>query len=265
MELGQRIRAARLEQGLSQRQLCGTVITRNMLSQIENGSARPSMDTLSYLAAQLGKPVSFFLEENAVTSPNQQVMEQARQAFRQGEFGKAREILNAYREPDSIFDWEKSALLTRVLLELAQQVLAENRLPYAGALLQETAREGEKTPYYAGETEMLRQMLLIKAGQEGTLPDVDEVLVCRAADARKCADWDAAGRFLDACICRDQRWNLLRGQVFACQRCYAQAVPLLRMAEETYPEAIALLEQCYSALEDYKMAYLYACKQKGGA
>ena len=61
MELGQRIRAARLEAGLSQRQLCGEVITRNMLSQIENGSARPSMDTLQYLAAQLGKPVSFFL------------------------------------------------------------------------------------------------------------------------------------------------------------------------------------------------------------
>ena len=48
MELGQRIKAVRLEKGLSQRQLCGSMITRNMLSQIENGSARPSMDTLAY-------------------------------------------------------------------------------------------------------------------------------------------------------------------------------------------------------------------------
>ena len=64
MELGQRLRQARLEAGLSQRQLCGEVITRNMLSQIENGSARPSMETLRYLASRLGKPISFFLEEH---------------------------------------------------------------------------------------------------------------------------------------------------------------------------------------------------------
>ena len=36
MELGQRIRQARQEAGLSQRQLCGEEITRNMLSLIEN-------------------------------------------------------------------------------------------------------------------------------------------------------------------------------------------------------------------------------------
>ena len=46
MDLGRRLKQARLDAGLSQRQLCGTEITRNMLSQIENGNARPSMDTL---------------------------------------------------------------------------------------------------------------------------------------------------------------------------------------------------------------------------
>ena len=39
MELGQKVKQARLELGLSQRQLCGDVITRNMLSKIENGEA----------------------------------------------------------------------------------------------------------------------------------------------------------------------------------------------------------------------------------
>ena len=50
MELGKRIKEARLDAGLSQRQLCGERLTRNMLSLIENGSARQSMDTLQYLA-----------------------------------------------------------------------------------------------------------------------------------------------------------------------------------------------------------------------
>ena len=68
MDLGQRLKNARLEAGLSQRQLCGDVITRNMLSQIENGSAKPSMDTLRYFSQILGKPISFFLEEDAFLS-----------------------------------------------------------------------------------------------------------------------------------------------------------------------------------------------------
>ena len=62
MSLGERLRQARLEAGLSQRQLCGERITRNMLSQLESGAASPSVATLSYLAARLGKPVGYFLD-----------------------------------------------------------------------------------------------------------------------------------------------------------------------------------------------------------
>ena len=80
MDIGQKIKAARLEAGLSQRQLCGETITRNMLSLIESGRARPSMDTLRYLAGQLEKPVSYFLEEQAV-SPEREEMRQVRLAL----------------------------------------------------------------------------------------------------------------------------------------------------------------------------------------
>ena len=78
MELGQKIKAARLEAGLSQRQLCADTITRNMLSQIENGSAKPSMDTLQILAARLHKTVGYFLEEGA--SCNEKLMQNLRKA-----------------------------------------------------------------------------------------------------------------------------------------------------------------------------------------
>ena len=53
MELGEKLLRARQEAGLSQRQLCGDVITRNMLSRIEHGTARPSMDTLQYLVGRV--------------------------------------------------------------------------------------------------------------------------------------------------------------------------------------------------------------------
>ena len=106
MELGARIRQARLERGLSQRQLCGDVITRNMLSQIENGSAKPSMDTLRYLAAQLGRTVSFFLEEEIQIPHNQQILLQARQA----KGTQALQLLENYQPPDPVFDPERYLL-----------------------------------------------------------------------------------------------------------------------------------------------------------
>ena len=63
MTIGEKLRAARLEAGLSQRQLCEGIVTRNMLSQIENGSAKPSLPTLQALAQRLHKGVQYFLEE----------------------------------------------------------------------------------------------------------------------------------------------------------------------------------------------------------
>ena len=122
MELGERLRQARLEAGLSQRQLCGETITRNMLSQIENGSARPSMDTLRMLAVRLDKPISYFLEEQAVTSPNQALMAQARQA----DPGAVLALLKDYRAPDEVFDHE------RYLLEVHAPAYKEKLFGKAG-------------------------------------------------------------------------------------------------------------------------------------
>ena len=263
MELGQRIKAARLELGFSQRQLCGDTITRNMLSQIENGSARPSMDTLAYLAQRLGKSVSFFLEEDAVLSPNQGVMEQARRAYSDGDHQRVRESLAAYRQPDETFDWEKSYLLALAALQLAEQALQENRIPYARRLLEDAAAQGAKTPYYTAALEDKRQLLLARTGAAARLPNVDAVLLSRAEEALRQQKQEKAGAYLDACEERNTLWHLLRGKVYFAQKEWTSAVAHLQAAEEACPQdTIPLLEQCFSALEDYKMAYFYACKQK---
>ena len=97
MELGEKILQARKSAGLSQRQVCGDVITRNMLSQIEHGSANPSMDTLKYLASQLGKPISYFLEEDLDTAPLEAIskLRQAETALESGKHRYAAELLEA--------------------------------------------------------------------------------------------------------------------------------------------------------------------------
>ena len=264
MELGQRLKAARLEMGLSQRQLCGDVITRNMLSQIENGTARPSMDTLRYLASALGKPLGFFLEENAVTSPNQALMERARNA---ADSRALLEILEGYRTPDAVFDMEKELLTRLATLNLAEEAAVEGKTIYAAGLLEDLGfLEGG---YCAAELERRRLLLLARVKPQtadwvcGKLPGLDEELMLRAKAALNLGDCDRCGALLDAAETKDGNWSLLRGQVYLAKKDYENALRCFQAAEETYQDAVyPLLEQCARELNDYKLAYEYACKQK---
>ena len=64
MELGNKIRTLRKKQNMTQSELAGEHITRNMLSKIENGEALPSLDTLFYIAERLEVAPGFLLSEN---------------------------------------------------------------------------------------------------------------------------------------------------------------------------------------------------------
>ena len=262
MELGEKIRAARLEAGLSQRQLCGEEITRNMLSQIENGAAKPSMKTLRYLASRLGKQVSYFLEETAVVSPNLQVMDDARQRFDAADYRGASEALARYRGPDGVYDREKQLLSALIQLARAQEAIEEGRPIYAREILNQTDLSG----CYCAEDLRRRWLLLLgKTGStevSGLLPSLDEELLLRARESF--GNPERAAALLDAAEDRTSpAWNLLRGQIFMTQTRYKEAALCLHRAEEDYPQEVFFrLEHCYRELEDYKMAYEYACKQK---
>lgn len=259
MDLGQRIKQARLEAGLSQRQLCGEEITRNMLSQIENGTARPSMSTLQYLAAQLGKPVSFFLDET-VASTNQTRMDAARTAFQSGNHQEALDILASYASPDPVFDAEKYLLEALCCLLLAESA------PSA-ALLQQASSAGSKTPYYTPELERRRLLCLAQTAETDhraiaeALPSIDPELLFLAEAALSAGNPHRCIALLNATANQDTAlWLTLRGDAAFALCDYAAAVPYYSQAGNAavYPK----LEQCYLKLEDYKMAYHYACLQR---
>lgn len=266
MHLGEKIRAARKELGLSQRQLCDGHITRNMLSLIESGSARPSMDTLVFLANRLGKPISFFLDETAIASPNQTVMQQAREDYRQGNWRNVLADLENYQGPDETFDPERWLLEGTAALSLAEEALAQARSRHASQLL-ERARSAFEQTMYAGSNPERRSVLLaakidLQAAQD--LPCLDEELCLHARAALGKGMAERAGALLDAVADQNgELWNLLRGDVYFAQKSYSAAVKCYRRAEQAYPErATAQLEICYRELQDFKMAYEYACKRR---
>ena len=265
MELGQRLRQARLEAGLSQRQLCGDTITRNMLSQIENGSARPSMDTLMVLSARLKKPLSFFLEENAVLSPNQDCILRARAA----RGAQVLEILQSYQAPDPLFDPERYLLEVLACMDQAASAIAESRLPYALALLEQAASAGSRTPYYTPALERQRLLLCYQAEPSqaaelvSALPDNSPELLLRAAAALESGSASRCMEILAAVEQRNTRWYYLYAEACFARKDYTLAAAHYRHIEEAMPQvAYPRLERCYKELEDYKMAYLYACKQR---
>ncbi|MHB8733289.1 MAG: helix-turn-helix domain-containing protein [bacterium] len=63
--LGDRIRRARLEAGLTQSQLAGTEISPRTISRIEGGHVRPSRRVLAYIARRVGRPAVHFFEDAA--------------------------------------------------------------------------------------------------------------------------------------------------------------------------------------------------------
>jgi len=61
--LGDRIRKIRKQKKLTLEALAGTELTKGMLSLIENNKAKPSMESLVYIAERLGVEVTDLLEE----------------------------------------------------------------------------------------------------------------------------------------------------------------------------------------------------------
>ncbi|MCX7569493.1 helix-turn-helix domain-containing protein [Tumebacillus sp. DT12] len=61
--LGQQIRRARKESGLTQSELAKGIVTSSMICQIENGKAFPSYTVLQSLSERLGRPIEFFVSD----------------------------------------------------------------------------------------------------------------------------------------------------------------------------------------------------------
>lgn len=263
MAIGQRLKEARLAAGLSQRQLCGDTITRNMLSQIENGVARPSMDTLQILAKRLGRPVSFFLEENGDR------LSPARECFRLGDYVGALKALEGC-EMEENQDEEYHLLKALSCLQLAEEAVAQGRMPYAVSLLEECAEAGKKTACFVPILQRRRLILLAQALPDereqivNNLPEDDAELLLRAQVALHRQESELAVAILNAARNKESSsWCMLRGRADFQLENYAGAAVFFHKAEQAGEQnAWGWLEQCYRLMENYKMAYYYATRQK---
>ena len=127
-ELGKRIKEARLARKMTQADVVGDFITRNMLSQIESGTANPSVKTLTYLAKVLQLPVNYLLPDELETfddSENAAVKDldaliRMKSAFNRGDYALAAELAIPFTESGNIVYDEACSVAAMSYLELAK-------------------------------------------------------------------------------------------------------------------------------------------------
>lgn len=279
MTLGEKLKQARLERGLTQAQVCGDRITRNMLSQLENDLASPSVRTLEHLSSVLCVSMGWLLEEN----PAAERLQQARLLYAEGDYRHCFHLLCDVGAGE-----EGRLLLIRSALRISEEALADGHFREA----QEAASAAVEQctgSLYAGLHERIRanRILLRCAVEQGTdaealvralqsdcaamgLEPSIHLLVSRYHLSRN--DPEAAAqelqRIAETTAEDDGEYLLLQGRVEMASRRWQEAEAVLHQAEASSrltrirrKEIYKLLEACCREREDYRQAYFYATRQ----
>lgn len=152
-ERGRRIKEARIAKKMTQSEVVGTFITRNMLSQIESGTAAPSLKTLEYLASVLDIPVASLMlgdenEDTAGSYAETGILVNAKRLYRDGLYAEAVSSIGTVNVGNSLYD-EFTAVKARCYLKLAEELSEENS-PKAAEYAKEAAALAE-VGFYASD------------------------------------------------------------------------------------------------------------------
>ena len=281
MTLGQKLRRARLDRGLTQSQVVGDQITRNMLSQIENDLASPSVGTLEYLASVLGVKLSWLLADEREDAALARTAGM-RQALRAGEFDGC--LALAPEEPDD----EQALALATAGAQCAQRALLAEDFDRAKTLAEQTLQWNAASVYASALIVLQMDAVLVRCAQQtgadadgalarykaayaGLQPSVQyHLLLARYqleqehVQAAEHEIW-SIGELPDG---SRAEYLILRGRLAAKKEQYAPAAEYLRQAEALGPlpklherELCRTMELAARELQDYKTAYEYAARQ----
>lgn len=146
MSIGKKIKTLRSDKMMTQSELAGGEITRNMLSRIENEAAQPSLDTIRYLAARLNVSPSYLLAEGGdeyMYIKNKEIND-IKRAYLSGDFRICRDMCLNSSVPE---DDEIKLVLAEVTLEIAIEEFNSGNLKRSCELLDECIRSCSQTIY----------------------------------------------------------------------------------------------------------------------
>lgn len=289
MTLGEKIKAARLERHMTQKDVVGDYITRNMLSKIENGSATPSVKTLEYLAGALGLPAGYFMSESGGDELTPGGLVSARQHFRDGAYDGCVRVLEAL-DLDGGYRDEALMLLSRAKISLSKSAMVDGRYEEAIRLAQEAIAHNDESLYVSAAFRTEALLLIARctmelggdfmralddyqaAYQDQGLGEFYRLTMAEYYIAQ--GELDSAKREMDSIARLSEAtkpaYLMLQGQMEIKDNQYEQAAKQLEKAEQLarttgssyfLSSLYAMLEECYREMEDFKKAYHYASMQ----
>ena len=271
MLLGEKIKLARQAKKITQSELAGDTVTRNMVSRIETGTANPSLDTIKHLAQRLSVPVSYLLSED-----DDLLFYEKKE--------KMAAIYTAYKTKDYSYCIEKidslSGLDNELAFILANSLLERGKLNLARGSLQSAMKDFRRTEEIIGLTvlDTLHISTVLKMYKSSASNIQAPLLEFNDAEyasgLHNSFDYDMY-RYLVQDYDYEFKNDSMRYHAMAKklirERKYSDAVPRLlqaceKMAAQGYNSFVLFsvytdLEQCYKQLFDFENAYRYASKR----
>ena len=255
LTLGKKIKMLRIERKITQQELVGDFITRNMLSQIENDAASPSMKTLQFLADSLGVPLSYLMQTDRDSDygtefeTSESINYRAKKMFLAGDYVDF--IETAEKNPEILTEYKE----TNLFLGFAYLEYADKH--FSGGNLNECINCCEKA---------------LRIDFEGWKFAEEEVRKHAELYKSLCDSENTDGyAFLRSVLDNNGlcRYNIISAKRALSSNDAEKSLEYLKEAEkiikekEFHPylsEIYKTFEDCYVLLEDYKNAHFYSSK-----
>ena len=150
MNIGEKIKQLRTRKLMTQSELAGDSVSRNMLSLIENGRATPSIQTLEALAAKLKVTPAFLIaeEDEQAVLLKQAQMADIRIAFSGKNFRISTDLCRKLYADGLTRDDEVDLIMAESLFENAKEALLLDHVRVACHLFDESVFYAMRTIYY---------------------------------------------------------------------------------------------------------------------
>ena len=273
MTVGEKIRRRRTELGLTQREVAGENVTRNMICRIERGDCLPSLDTLRSVAKALSVSVSYLVseEDDYAAFSVMEALPALRDAYKSKRYADVL-TLTEKLPPEGVSD-EVAALAAAAALGLAERSMRDGNLKKIPEYVDRAKQYAEKTVFptdwLLARCELCRAVAKSPESPKWEVKR-DEYL----ANAEKAIGYNSYLYLTDeeGIPCNREAVKLHRdARDKIGKRRYREALSVLLSLEEMKStgeldpyflyRVYSDTETCYRELGDFEMAYRYSTKR----
>ena len=273
MTVGEKIRLRRKELGLTQREVAGENMTRNLICRIERGDCLPSLDSLSAIAKALSVPVSYLVseEDDFTAFAVGAMLPDLREAYASGRFADVMTLIGKL-PPEGVAD-EVAYIGAAAALGLAERSMREGNLKKIPEYV-EAAKDYAKKTVLPTDWILARAELCRAVAKSPESPRWEVRREEYLASAEKAIGYNDYLYLTDetGIACNRESINLHRqAREMLANRRYREALTTLLALEEKKSTGeltpyflyriYSDTETCYRELGDFEMAYRYSSKR----